>query len=102
MKPLGGKNPASGQQSGKTGGGEEQAAKKQAATKQAGSRFEPLPVAMKRVQRTAAQKATAPAKDEARHEKSVETVEEDGIITKIIVTCSCGEVTEIECEYGDE
>jgi hypothetical protein len=33
--------------------------------------------------------------------QKVQTVEEDGVVKKIIVTCSCGEVTEIHCDYGD-
>lgn len=51
-----------------------------------------------------------PAKDESIVESKraaahgcamdVKTVEKDGVVQKIIVTCSCGEVTEIECLYG--
>lgn len=31
--------------------------------------------------------------------KKVEAVEEDGVVKRIRVTCSCGEVTEIDCFY---
>lgn len=31
----------------------------------------------------------------------VEYLSENGQVTKIIVTCSCGQVTEIDCEYEE-
>lgn len=36
------------------------------------------------------------------HKTSVETVLDDGRVSRIIVTCSCGEVTEIDCDYSSE
>ena len=35
------------------------------------------------------------------HEAKVETVVKEGVVEKIIVHCSCGSVTEIDCLYGD-
>ncbi len=32
-------------------------------------------------------------------EKTIETVEVDGVIQKIIVTCGCGEKIEVHCGY---
>jgi hypothetical protein len=32
-------------------------------------------------------------------EKKIETVEVDGVVQKIIVTCSCGETIEVHCGY---
>lgn len=88
MKPLGGKAVES--KPSESGG---------QPTRKAVSRFEPLPLAMKRAGRAHAKKAGGQT-GHAGHEKKVETEEENGVITKIIVTCSCGEVTEIECGYG--
>lgn len=34
-------------------------------------------------------------------ETTLETVEKDGVIQKIIVRCRCGEITEIDCRYPD-
>ena len=34
-------------------------------------------------------------------DKKVEVVTEEGIVKYIRVHCSCGEVTEIECQYSD-
>lgn len=36
------------------------------------------------------------------HKARVETVLDDGRVSRIIVTCSCGEVTEIDCDYSNE
>lgn len=33
--------------------------------------------------------------------KNVEVVEKDGVVEKIIVRCSCGEVTEVLCQYSE-
>lgn len=33
------------------------------------------------------------------HGTRVETVVENGRVTRLIVTCTCGNVTEIECKY---
>jgi hypothetical protein len=44
--------------------------------------------------RNAAPGAAAPA-----HTSQVKSVVENGRITKLIVTCSCGKVTEIACTY---
>jgi hypothetical protein len=42
----------------------------------------------------------APAPQPTRHsEATVETVEEEGVVRKIIVVCSCGERVEIHCGY---
>lgn len=30
---------------------------------------------------------------------NVQTIDKDGIVQKIIVTCRCGEVIEIDCDY---
>jgi hypothetical protein len=35
----------------------------------------------------------------AHGEKKIETVEVDGVVQKIIVTCSCGEKIEVHCGY---
>lgn len=32
--------------------------------------------------------------------KSVEVVDKDGVVEKIVVRCSCGEVTEVLCQYS--
>ena len=49
---------------------------------------------------------TAPSHPVARsqeetgeHGTRVETVVENGRVTRLIVTCTCGNVTEIECKY---
>jgi hypothetical protein len=36
------------------------------------------------------------------HKARVETVLDDGRVSRIIVKCSCGEVTEIDCDYSNE
>lgn len=38
-------------------------------------------------------------KGENCNQTSVRTVVEGGVVTHIVVTCSCGEVIEIECSY---
>ena len=41
--------------------------------------------------------------DEEVHETKgakLETVVEEGVVKKIIVRCTCGEVIEIDCDYG--
>jgi len=35
----------------------------------------------------------------AHGEKKIETVEVDGVVQKIIVTCGCGEKIEVHCGY---
>lgn len=35
----------------------------------------------------------------AEHGARVQTIVERGRVTKLIVTCSCGKVTEISCDY---
>ncbi|MFO7724823.1 MAG: hypothetical protein R6V45_04660 [Oceanipulchritudo sp.] len=64
-----------------------------------GSGFERLGAVLKRHWR----ENTASGNDakEARedHEAKVETVVEEGVVQKIIVHCSCGSVTEIDCRY---
>jgi hypothetical protein len=42
---------------------------------------------------------TAGGHNHGHGEKKVETVEVDGVIQKIIVTCSCGERIEVHCGY---
>jgi hypothetical protein len=42
---------------------------------------------------------TSPAPKHVHGEKKIETVEIDGIVQKIIVTCSCGEKIEVHCGY---
>jgi hypothetical protein len=37
--------------------------------------------------------------DTGEHGTRVETVVEHGRVTRLIVTCTCGNVTEIECRY---
>lgn len=46
--------------------------------------------------RNSAAQAAAPAH---QHEKKVETVEVDGVVQKIIITCGCGERIEVHCGY---
>lgn len=43
--------------------------------------------------------APAPAAPREQHEKKIETVERDGVIQCIIVTCGCGERIEVHCGY---
>jgi hypothetical protein len=57
----------------------------------------PRPAAPAPAKPEAAGKPAAPAA--AAHTSQVKTVVENGRITKIIVTCSCGKVTEIACQY---
>jgi hypothetical protein len=40
-----------------------------------------------------------PSSKRAHGEKKIETVEVDGIVQKIVVTCSCGEKIEVHCGY---
>jgi hypothetical protein len=40
-----------------------------------------------------------PAPKREHAEKKIETVEVDGVVQKIIVTCGCGERIEIHCGY---
>jgi hypothetical protein len=35
----------------------------------------------------------------AHRDKKIETVEADGVIQKIVITCGCGEVIEVHCGY---
>jgi hypothetical protein len=44
--------------------------------------------------------APAPAARGAAHATTVECVREGDRITRLIVTCACGERTEIDCLYG--
>lgn len=41
----------------------------------------------------------APQDETGAHGTRIETVVESGRVTKLIVTCTCGNVTEIECRY---
>lgn len=43
--------------------------------------------------------SAAAEKAECTEESSVDYVEEEGVVKRIRVTCSCGKVTEIECLY---
>lgn len=46
--------------------------------------------------------AAMPAAAAARahtHEKAIETVEVDGVVQTIIITCGCGERIEVHCGY---
>ena len=43
--------------------------------------------------------AAAPQALRGEHGTKVQTVVERGRVTKIIVTCTCGKVTEIACQY---
>jgi len=53
------------------------------------------------------QLAMPPAEDRAENEvcgeggSKVSYVTEEGRVTKIIVTCKCGQVTEIDCQYEE-
>lgn len=40
-----------------------------------------------------------PAAADAAHTTQVKTVVENGRIARLVVTCSCGKVTEIACQY---
>lgn len=40
-----------------------------------------------------------PVAAEAGHTTQVKTVVENGRIARLVVTCSCGKVTEIACQY---
>jgi len=52
------------------------------------------------VSKPAASAAEARAsKREPHREKKIETVEVDGVVQKIVVTCSCGETIEVHCGY---
>ena len=46
--------------------------------------------------------ATAETSPEKHLSSSIEYVEDQGVVKKIIVTCKCGEVTEIDCLYDAE
>jgi hypothetical protein len=91
MKPFGNEPAAKG----KAGRKKENAAGPTAAK---GSGFQPLGQALQRSVETEGKGSFALA---GGHEKKVETVEEEGVVKKIVVRCSCGEVTEIDCRYGD-
>jgi hypothetical protein len=45
------------------------------------------------------QAAPNPGASPSHGEKSVEAVTVDGVVQKIIVTCSCGEKIEVHCGY---
>jgi hypothetical protein len=47
----------------------------------------------------AAPAGTSPTPKHVHGEKKIETVEVDGIVQKIIVTCGCGEKIEVHCGY---
>lgn len=53
------------------------------------------------------QLAAPPAKDAAEAEvcgeggSKIAYVTEEGRVSKIVVTCNCGQVTEIDCKYED-
>jgi len=36
-----------------------------------------------------------------RCKKKVEVIEEEGIVKRIRIRCSCGEITELDCDYGE-
>ncbi|RKX35739.1 MAG: hypothetical protein DRP71_02365 [Verrucomicrobia bacterium] len=42
---------------------------------------------------------SSPQNETGAHGTRIETVVERGRVTKLIVTCTCGNVTEIECRY---
>ena len=57
----------------------------------------------------ALEKLQAPPDNEVQMEEQegqagskVHYVTEEGRVTKILVTCSCGHVTEIDCSYSDD
>jgi hypothetical protein len=41
----------------------------------------------------------SPVPERGHGEKQIETVEVDGVVQKIIVTCGCGERIEVHCGY---
>ena len=53
------------------------------------------------------QLAMPPAEDRAENEecgeggRKVSYITEEGRVTKIVVTCKCGQVTEIDCKYEE-
>lgn len=53
------------------------------------------------------QLARPPAEDRSENEEcgeggsKVSYVTEEGRVTKIVVTCKCGQVTEIDCQYEE-
>lgn len=42
---------------------------------------------------------TEMVEEEGKHGSRVSYVMEEGRVVKIVVTCSCGQVTEIDCKY---
>lgn len=41
----------------------------------------------------------SPTGNEAAHSPKVEVVSEDGRVNRIVITCVCGQRTELVCEY---
>lgn len=66
-----------------------------------GSSFERLGVVLKRHSGENTGSGEEAKGTHADHEAKVETVVKEGVVEKIIVHCSCGSVTEIDCLYGD-
>ena len=43
----------------------------------------------------------APVSKQPACEKKIEVISDQGVVKLIRVRCSCGEITEIDCEYGE-
>jgi hypothetical protein len=57
--------------------------------------------ALKVSQKEKSASATAGDSGNSAHQHKVEAVEEDGVVNRIKVTCTCGEVIEIDCGYTE-
>jgi len=66
-----------------------------------GSSFERLGLVLRRHSGEKTGSGEASKAPHGGHEAKVETVVKEGVVEKIIVQCSCGSVTEIDCLYGD-
>ncbi|MCH8473755.1 MAG: hypothetical protein LAT55_00825 [Opitutales bacterium] len=63
------------------------------------SEFQPYATALKIQQGKNSAKSGGPEEDSGKKKPKVQVVDEDGIVKKIRVTCSCGELIEIDCSY---
>ncbi len=57
--------------------------------------------ALKVSQKEKSTSATAADSANSEHQHKVEAIEEEGVVKRIKVTCTCGEVIEIDCGYTE-
>lgn len=66
------------------------------------SEFLPYTAGLKTYQEKKSCSGEGAESNQCTSEPSVEIVKKDGVVEKIVVTCKCGEIIEINCDYNEK